>query len=234
MLSDADLVVWMGPALTPWMEGPINTLSGQARVIALLHVDGTKVLPFRHGVMFEGHGHGEHEATDPHAWLDPVNAQLWVRVIADALVALDPENAATYQANASAAQQELATLISQIRKTVAPVEDTVFLVFHDGYQYFESRFRITAVGALTSGEAAPPGPRRLAALRKLVGPGGVSCVLSERQFNPGLIDSVFGEIGFSLGMVDPLGSDQAAGKDLYPETLMALAREIARCVGNGG
>ncbi|MEP1330047.1 zinc ABC transporter substrate-binding protein [Pseudophaeobacter sp.] len=63
-LAQADLVFWMGEALTPWMHGAMTELAGDARVVELLEVDGTLVLPFRTGVGFEAHGHDAHGGED--------------------------------------------------------------------------------------------------------------------------------------------------------------------------
>lgn len=56
-LAQADLVFWIGEALTPWMHGALTELAGDARVVELLEVDGALVLPFRTGVGFEAHDH---------------------------------------------------------------------------------------------------------------------------------------------------------------------------------
>lgn len=62
-LQEADLVFWVTPGLTPWLEGAIETLAGGATVTELLEVDGTTELPFREGALFEAHAHGD----DDHA-----------------------------------------------------------------------------------------------------------------------------------------------------------------------
>ena len=56
-LAQADLVFWMGEPLTPWLQGAITELAGQARVVELLEHEATMVLPFREGVGFEPHSH---------------------------------------------------------------------------------------------------------------------------------------------------------------------------------
>ena len=48
-LDAAELVVWMGPGLTPWLTRAIGTLAGDARSLALLEVGGTKLLGYREG-----------------------------------------------------------------------------------------------------------------------------------------------------------------------------------------
>ena len=47
-------------------------------------------------------GHHDHGAYDPHAWQDLANAADYVHNIVAGLTAVDPEGAATYEANAAA------------------------------------------------------------------------------------------------------------------------------------
>jgi zinc transport system substrate-binding protein len=75
-LQEADLVFWIGPDLTPWLESAIETLAGGAAITEMLEVDGTMELPFREGALFEAHsdagedhaggGHDDH-GHDDHA-----------------------------------------------------------------------------------------------------------------------------------------------------------------------
>jgi zinc transport system substrate-binding protein len=63
-LQEADLVFWIGPELTPWLESAIETLAGGAAVTEMLEVDGTTELPFREGASFEVHDHGDEDHAD--------------------------------------------------------------------------------------------------------------------------------------------------------------------------
>jgi zinc transport system substrate-binding protein len=56
-LQDADIVVWVGEDLTPWMAGAVGTLAAEADVTTLLEVDGVTLLDFREGALFEAHSH---------------------------------------------------------------------------------------------------------------------------------------------------------------------------------
>lgn len=250
-LEAADLVFWMGEGLTPWLEGSIASLAGDAHVIALLGADETRVLPFREGIAFDEHdeqddGHDDHgqddhghdthdhghahDGADPHAWLDPANARVWLGVIAEELAEHDPENAALYKANAAAAQAEIAALEADIAEQTAPLRDVPFLVFHDAYQYFETRFDIAAAGAIALGDAADPGPARVAALRDMVKERDIACVFSEPQFDPKLVRTVFGD-SIGHGVLDPLASDVVPGPALYSEILRGMARAMTECLG---
>ncbi|MEJ6392672.1 zinc ABC transporter substrate-binding protein [Gymnodinialimonas sp. 2305UL16-5] len=65
-LQGADLVFWMGEDLTPWMEDAVETLAEGAAITTLLEADGTVLLDFREGALFEAHDHAEHDDDEDH------------------------------------------------------------------------------------------------------------------------------------------------------------------------
>jgi len=177
-------------------------------------------------------GHTEHAggAFDPHGWLDPRIAQVWTREIADALSAQDPANAATYDANAAAALADLDALEAELAASLAPVKARPFMVLHDGYQYFETRFELNLAGSILSVAGASPGPAGLAEVQEVLKAQGVGCVLSEPQLNDGLIAVATEGLEVKTGKIDPLGADLALGPDFYPALMRALAGGIRTCL----
>ncbi|OAN69783.1 zinc transporter [Rhodobacteraceae bacterium EhC02] len=271
-LDQADLVIWVGEALTPWLEGPIATLGENADKIELMSVEGTILYDYREGATFghhdhdhgaddhakdhdhdhdhakneakdhdhdhaeKAHDHAEHDHSghdhsghDSHAWLDPVNARLWLGVIAAELARLDPDNAAAYAANAAAGQADIDALQAEIAAMLAPVSDKGFVVFHDAYQYFERRFDLAAAGAITLSDASTPSAGRIAELRDAVATMGAACVFAEPQFDKRLIDTVFAGSA-RVGLLDPLGQDLAPGAALYPQMMRGMAMSFADCL----
>lgn len=239
-LERADLVIWVGEALTPWLEGGIKTLAARARVIELLGARETRVLDLREGVAFGPPGDGtaqddhdhdghDHHGVDPHAWLDPENARRWLGLMADELAEIDPEHAVQYARNATEAQAELDVLMAEIEADIAPIKDARFLVYHDAYQYFEVWSDLAASGSIALGDAASPGPARVAALRDMARAEDIACVFSEPQFDPRLVTRVFGDVA-GHGVLDPMANDHAPGPDLYPDLMRAMARALLACL----
>jgi zinc transport system substrate-binding protein len=249
-LQEADLVFWVSPDLTPWLNGAIETLAGNATVTELLEVDGTTELPLREGALFEAHAHGDenrddhdheehadhgqeghnHCDHDPHAWLSPDNGAIWLNAIAAQLSAADPDNAGAYFANATAGHEELAALNTEINGILDPVRDGNFIVFHDAYQYFEAAFDFPASGAISVSDASDPSPARVAEIQARVAEQNVSCVLSEPQYNSGIVAAVMDGSEANTGVRDPLGSDLELGPDLYGKVLRNLATALADCL----
>jgi zinc transport system substrate-binding protein len=278
-VQDAEVIFWIGPDLTPWLEDALGTLAPSATLVSLFSVDGTQHLPFREGALFEAHSHdhGAHEdhdhddhahddhahddhdhddhghddhahddhahddhahdddghahgSEDPHAWLSPDNAALWLNAIAATLSAADPENAGAYFANAAAGRAEIEDLKAEIDATLAPVRGEGFIVFHDAYQYFEVAFDLPAAGAISLSDASDPSPARIAEIQARVAEQGVTCVLSEPQFDPGIVAAVADGADLRTGVLDPLGSDLEPGPGLYPQMMRNLASVLADCL----
>lgn len=232
-LAEADLVVWVGPSLTPGLARTLESLAPTARRLQLTEVKGTRLLPMRKGELFAAHDHDGHDHAeieegnlDPHAWLDPENARIWVAAIAEELAQRDPENAETYRGNAVRVRDEIAQVAAEIAETLAPFQDAPFIVLHDGFQYFEAHFGIEAMAAVTDGDAAAPGAGRIAALRAHLADRPPRCAFSEPQSDPRLLATVTEGLQVRTATLDPLGDADGAG---YANVLRAMAATMAAC-----
>ena len=256
-LDDAELVVWVSNDLTPWLANPLASLASDAEHLQLMAVDGTQVFNYRdrsvalmddhdhahdhdhdhdhdhahdHDHDHEGHHHDHHhDGLDPHGWLDPQNARLWVDAIARRLSTLDPENADQYQTNATQAKADLLTLQMALEEQLAEQSAPRFVVFHDAYQYFENRFEVPSEGAISLGDASDPSPARIEALQQHVRENDIQCVFSEPQFNTAMVNNVFGDTPAVMGVIDPLGVELQLGPTLYDQLLHQLADALGAC-----
>jgi zinc transport system substrate-binding protein len=253
-LQDARVVFWVGPGLEAFLEKPLAALGSDAVVAELDDAPGLVKLPFREGGAFEahdhedeaGHDHGEaghdhaehdhgdhdhgHGAYDTHLWLDPMNAKAMAAEITTTLVAADPANALTYEANAKALDQKLDALDKEIAATVAPVKDRPFVVFHDAYQYFEHRYKVRVAGSITVSPETIPGAQRVAEIHRKVGDLGATCVFAEPQFEPRLIDVVIEGTKARSGVLDPEAATLQAGPDLYFTLMRGIAASMKDCL----
>ena len=232
-LQAADLVVWVGPELTPWLTRSVTNLAPEAEQLRLMSVQGMELLPYRED--HDGSPEHDHHAEgggphDPHIWLDPENAKRAVAAIAAALSRQAPDAAEGYQARAAAAIARIDAVSQEIEAVVAPVKGAPFLVLHDAYQYFEARFGLRSRAALTDADALRPGPARLAALRERMRDDSVRCVFSEPQTASRLVDVVIEGQPAKHRVLDPLGARLAPGPGLYTEMLQTIGLTLADCL----
>ena len=217
-LARADALIWVGAALTHEF-GRKNPGD-----LVLSAVDGIETLATRKGVDLTPSSRG----SDPHFWLAPPNAKIWLGAIADHLSALDPENADTYQANAVAGKQEIDSAAAMVSGQLALLKDRPYLLDHDAFQYFERHFGLRAVAAMRDSEGASPGPRRVKALRDVATTSGAACLIGAADSNPRQVALISADL--SLHRLDPLGAEVPAGRDHYPGLLLALGTGFARCL----
>lgn len=256
-LEQADLVLWVGAEMTPWLDRAITSVAPDAHVLSLLHAEGTHRQDFaaphdhedEHGAdehAADAHDHAAegadahgdededghvHAGLDPHAWLDPANAELWLGLIADEFSRLDPEHAATYAANAAAAKAKIAALDATLTAELAPVKDRPFVVFHAAYGYFADHYGLKVAGAIALGDATDPGAAHLAELRADLTADGVVCAFPEAQHDTRPAERLIEGTGVKLGgALDPSGSTLSYGADLYERLMQGLADTISGCL----
>ena len=223
-LEKADLVVWIGHALTPWLENPVEQLASGAVKLELLDE-----APVRIALDDDNHDHDHDGDYDPHAWLDPANAAHWVGLIAEALAKLDPENGASYRANAEAAAADIRGIESVMADALRPLQTLSFAVEHDSFRYFEARFGLEHRFAITDSHAVEPGPARIAELRDSARAEAISCVLTEGKENVGLLETVFEGHHAKVVKVDPIIGEKSPGPLLYMDLMHRLSLALMSC-----
>lgn len=248
-LQEADVIFWIGPSLEHFLGKPLEALGANADIVELEDVPGVETLAMREGGNFDAHDHGDndddddhdheghdhdddhhaHGEVDAHMWLDPVNAQAFVKAMAATLASDDPENAAIYSANAEKIDSQLQKLQDGISARLATVEPKPYVVFHDAYHYYGHRFGVEASGSVTVNPEAPPSAARVREIREKLQDLGTACVFSEPQFPPKIIDAITEGLPVASGTLDPLGADLEDGPELYFAVLNNLTDNLIAC-----
>jgi zinc transport system substrate-binding protein len=243
-LGKTDIVFMIGSGL----EHKLGQISGSEAVngkkfFALSDAPGIKTLKVRLGGAFEEHHDEEEELEgeereeailkfDPHIWLDPENAKVMTNAVAAELSKIDPEHAKIYHAHAAAYIISLDQLAADISAETKPIQNKPFIVFHDAYQYFETRFDLTAVGSISDVSAAAPSAKRLKEIKEKLEETNAICVFREPQFDAKYVTVVLEGSQARQGVLDPIGYDITPGPKAYAELLTKLAKGARDCLMN--
>lgn len=120
--QDADLILYNGMNLERWFD---QFLGNVQDVPAVILTEGIEPISIAEGPYAD--------KPNPHAWMSPQNALIYVENIRNAFIELDPENADTYNANAAAYSDQLRAIDAQLQSDLAQVpEDQRFLVTCEG------------------------------------------------------------------------------------------------------
>lgn len=245
-LGAADVVFIIGGGL----EAKLGQLSGSEAVngkafSALSDAKGVRHLAIRQGGGWEPHhheeeegeaGHDDHDEADgvlrydPHVWLDPENAKAMAAEAATVLAKADPDHAAAYKANAKVFAADIDRLETELGAQLAPLKDKPFVVFHDAYQYFESRFGLSGVGSISDVSAHSPSAQRLEEIRQKIVSAKAVCVFREPQFDSKFADVVSEGTPARAAVLDPLGAKVTPGPGAYQAILRNLAADLKACL----
>lgn len=258
-LSNASLVVWIGPDLEPWLESVVEKTATDAHSLVLNDLPGTVLLPNREAHEEDGHdeaghhdddhaedGHDGHEHDedgdeahahdhgefDPHTWLSTANATVWVDAIATELAELDPANADAYRSNAATARATIAALDADLSAKFASQKPAPYIAWHDAFQYFEHQYQLTSAGTIAKGDGQGATAARLATAAEQIKSGATGCIASEPQFSSEITQMMASDTGVATIVMDPHGETLMPGPLLYVEVLTGLADALAEC-GDG-
>ena len=229
-VAGAGLVVWIGPAMSPWLDRALDGTGTAGAQLALLTAPGTETLTYAEDTeAHEGEEAYQHDGLNPHAWLDPNNGETWAGLIAAELARLDPPNAATYTANADTARARIDTLDRDIAAQLAPVRNRPFVVFHDAFGYFAAHYGLSLAGAISPADATSPGAQHLRDLTAKA--AGTVCIFPEVNHDADLSAQMAEASGAKLGnAMDPEGVSLTPGPDLYAALMTGLADSLTGCL----
>jgi len=180
-VTKADLVVINGLGLEETLHDLIYNNVGSGVPIVEM-ADGLPVLA---GNPREG------ETGNPHLWLNVQYAMRYVERIRDGLIAVDPEGADVYRANAGAYLNELDALDKEVAADIQsiPPERRKLVTFHDAYPYFAERYGLEVVGVVVESPGREPSARELARLTDRIRSEKVTVVFKEPEFDAKMLET---------------------------------------------
>lgn len=219
--QDADLIMENGLGLEAWFQQFTERVEAPTALLS----EGIETIPISSGE-YEGE-------PNPHAWMSPDNALVYVDNIRDALTELDPEGEAAYAEAAESYKAEISEVGDYLDTELAEVpEDARALVTCEGaFSYLArdaglSERYLWPVNAETEGT-----PQQIASVTGFVRDNGVPTVFCESTVNDGTQRSVARETGAEMG--GTLYVDSLSEADGPVPTYLDLLRHDAETIVAG-
>ena len=124
--QDADLILWNGLNLELWFEQFFTNLKNIPSVM------------LTEGIQPMGITEGEYTGKpNPHAWMSPNNALIYIDNIRDAFISSDPKNNEIYTRNAEKYKKEIIETINPLREKImtVPVENRWLVTCEGAFSY---------------------------------------------------------------------------------------------------
>lgn len=190
--QSADLILWNGLNLERWFERFFQNVKDKPAVVV---TEGIQPLSIYEGPY--------KDAPNPHAWMSPSNALIYIENIKNALVKYDPQNAAVYEKNAADYAQKIKQLDEPLRAKLAQIpKEQRWLVTSEGaFSYLAKDYNLKE-GYLWPINAEQQGsPQQVRKVIDLVRKNNIPVVFSESTISAKPAQQVAKESGAKYGGV---------------------------------
>lgn len=198
--QDADLILENGLGLEAWFSQFTERVQAPTAVLS----DGVETIPISAGE-YEGQ-------PNPHAWMSPDNAPVYVDNIRDALTELDPGGEQVYAEAAEAYKDEISEVGDYLEEELAGVPDSsrALVTCEGAFSYLARDAGLTEMYLWPVNAETQGTPRQTAAVTEFVRDNQVPAVFCESTVNDGSQRSVARETGAAMGQtlyVDSLSEE---------------------------
>lgn len=240
-LQQADLVYWIGPDLETYLSKTLAARRG--KTVSIQNLDGLHVRYFGDSqlgktdqVIPDEHSEDDHDdlhrsgSIDVHLWLNPGNALIIAKQMADDLAIADSQNAERYQANFAAFRERLEHQDGDLKRRLALLSGKPFFLLHQTLDYFEEAYGLKHRGILTVGNEIQPGARHVAELKALLKDAGASCIFYEPPVRPKLAETIAAGLPVRFAELDALGYGITPTAGGYSILLDRLGQSLGSCL----
>lgn len=220
--QDADLVLWNGFNLERWFEKFFHNVKDVPSVVVS---DGVEPM----GIT-EGPYNGK---PNPHAWMSPSSALIYVENIRKALAEHDPKNAETYNKNAAAYAERIKAMDAPLRKRLSAIpKDKRWLVTSEGaFSYLARDYEMREAYLWPINADQQGTPQQVRHVIELVRDNGIPVVFSESTISDRPAKQVAKESGARYGGV--LYVDSLSTEDGPVPTYLDLLRVTVETIAKG-
>jgi manganese/iron transport system substrate-binding protein len=218
----ADLILWNGLNLELWFEKFFSNLSDVPSAVVSEGVEPMGIA--------EGPYTGK---PNPHAWMSPQAALIYVENIRKAFAEHDPENAETYAKNAAAYSEKIKATVEPIRERLAAIpEERRWLVSSEGaFSYLARDFGLKELYLWPINADQQGTPQQVRKVIDAVRANNIPAVFSESTVSADPAEQVARETGAKYGGV--LYVDSLSAADGPVPTYLDLLRVTTETIAKG-
>ncbi|NOQ89242.1 MAG: zinc ABC transporter solute-binding protein [Gammaproteobacteria bacterium] len=229
LLSDARVIVWIGPQ----MESYLSKIIQQQNTIAIsaMQANGLTLLDRR---TKNSPQHTADDAAsdslDPHIWLSSQNAIAISKHISQQLILNDPENTYQYKDNLQKLVEKIARLSAEIKKSLNN-SNRPFITYHDAFQYFEDENKLNYIDSISFDEETGVSLKHLRHIKTSIEKNNIHCLVYQPP-EPDIIKTLTNKATIKAMALDPLGQNVSNDKEAWFEIMRDIAINFKNCLNS--
>jgi len=194
-IYNSNLFIYNGAGFEPWADKIVDDLEGKGVVILkmsdyfdLLKTDKDKTV------------------TDPHIWVDPVNAKREMELISEALIKIDKSNENYYQEKSHEYISKLDILNKEMIVGLGDCSRNEIIVSHNAFSYLSKRYNFQTLAIAGISPDQEPSPRSIGETAKLAKEKNIKYIFFETLVSPKLSETLAKEVGAKTLVLNPVES----------------------------
>jgi zinc/manganese transport system substrate-binding protein len=215
---------WLPPLLENARNGKVQA-GAPGRVVAS---EGIRLLEIP--TSFDRSKGDIHSLGNPHFMVDPVNAKIVARNIANHLAQIDPKSTATYNGNLTRFNARIDAKLADWQKQLAPYRGSKIVTYHRDFGYLAERFGLTIVDELEPKPGIAPSPAHLAQVIGKMRANNVKVILVQPFQNRKTAETVARQTGAAV-LDTPQQPGAASNTTSYFDMMDNLVGSIAKGLG---
>jgi len=199
-LQKADLFVYNGTGFDQWAKTIVENNQGKMTVVNSSN-----------GISIMG--------TDPHIWLNPMNAEMQAANIRDGLIKIDPTHKDTYNTNFDQLKLFFTKLDQTYQSELKNTSSREIFVSHAAFGYLAERYQLKQISIAGLSPEDEPSPKEIANIVTKARKDNVKYILFEPLVESKYGTTIMNEIGAKSLILNPVESltkdELAKGEDYF-------------------
>lgn len=218
LLSEADLLLWVGPELESFLAKSVIALRPEKVITAAALPD----IQWQTPTVEE-----EESSKDPHIWMNPKNGRVIATEVGNWLAAHYPEQREQILQAQQRFNQQLSDAIANTATQLKALNQHKFIVDHDAFGHFAQAFGLHQSGALKNTLGLSTGARQF---HRLLTQKDIRCIVAEPRHNHARVEQLAKKLGAKVAVIDPLGANIPLGNKAYIQLIAGIGEKLRACL----
>ena len=225
-LENADILVVNGAGMESFLDSIISQYPNLKIINA---TEGLDLLEDdTHSHDHDEHDHDEHDHDheyNAHVWVSVTGNIEEVKNISSQLENLDPENKASYEANANTYIAKLEDLKSEMHEELDNLPNRDIITFHEAFPYFAEEFNLNIAGVIEIEPDSEPSAKEIENIINTVKEKNIKALFTEPQYSSKVAETIAVETGATVYELDPIVTGDST-PDAYDDYINKMKKNL--------
>jgi zinc transport system substrate-binding protein len=181
--------------------------------------------------------HNDHSTGDPHVWLDPVFARIYIEKIVSKIIEADNFDQAkgrtvAYRGRGKKLSDDIAELSNDYARETDGLKNRSFIAFHGAFAYLAKRYGLDVAAVWQKSPGREPSPKEVTEILRKARALKIRALFAEPQFSPRALEMIAADARIPVYTLDPLETAEDFEKTHYVDVMRRNLETLVTALGS--